>query len=153
MPPDWIKTVNSACLMDSFSVVDKAKWEKSKSSIAKSCQACAKKTEKSNGIGNSQEGSSKRMAAIFDRIVKEHPRGEELVKILLFCKYLASQRNSDRDPSFCSELLSSSWSQLMSSTSPYVMHLLHFTREELAELCKPRDGLLVRKLKEINYFS
>ena len=139
MPPGWIRTVNSACLLDSFSVVDKVTYQQSRSIIAKTCQACAKQI---NPQHTDDQGSIS-MGNIFTRIVNECHRGEELVKILLFCKYLSSQRNQHYHPSFCSELLSSSWSQLMSSPSPYLVHLLHFTREELTDLCRPRKGMLV----------
>ena len=140
MPPGWTRNVNSVLLLDSFTLVDKVKWEKRRSGIAKTCQACTK-DKKSESIDN--RGSIS-MARIFTKIIKDHPRGEELVKILLFCKHLALKKDSDFDPTFCSKLLSTSWSQLVSSPSPYLMHLLHFTKEELSELCRPGDGLLVR---------
>ena len=139
MPPGWTRTVNSACLIDSFLMVDKIKWEKSKSMIAKTCQACNIQLE--SETTNKRESFN--IAHLFNNIVQNLPRGEELVKILIFCKHMTLNNEPDFDPSFCSKLLSTSWSQLMSSPSPYLMHLLHFTREELADLCKPKEGLIV----------
>ena len=129
MPPGWTKTVNSACLMDSFAMVDRRKPKV----MPRTCQVC----EKSLPVARKErDGSlserSRRMTTILKKIAEIHPQGEELQSILLLCKHLLNEENRDLADS-----------KLDSSTSPYLVHLLHFTWRELNEMCRPREGLLV----------
>ena len=129
MPPGWTKTVNSACLMDSFAMVDRRKPKV----MPRTCQVCEKslpvvRKERDGSLS----GRSRRITNILKKIAEIHPQGEELQSILLLCKHLLNEENRDLADS-----------KLDSSTSPYLFHLLHFTWRELNEMCRPREGLLV----------
>ena len=143
MPPGWTKSVNSACLMDSFSVVDKIKWNKKKSTRERTCQTCVKRLMK--------EKMDKSKVAKAEKINKmtELLLNEQVEQFLAICYDLVELRNSEIDREIDERKFADFWS--VAVNSPYLTHLFHFTQEELADLCLPvKEITVISNLNKIS---